>query len=382
MALPRRRLRRRARRLGARAGRWPSAAPRCSVPARVASRPPALGGDGCDAAPGIDPLEPAQHRARRGCPAAWCARSGIDLERPFACQVMRLDRWKDPHAGARGVPRSRARSPTCSSCSRRCSTGRQRRLAGARRRSPTTPRASEGVLLLTSYEGLGSLELGALQRLARVRLAALAARGLRPGRLRGAVEAHAGDRRPGRRRAAAGARRRRRLPDRRRRGRPRRACVELVRDPGARGRDGPRRPRARARALPRHARRSRASSRLLAEYRSGGMKVTLPDGTELELPDGATGADAAARDRRGPGPRGARASRWTASCATCPRRSPTARASRSSPPRDDDGLWLIRHDAAHVLADGGDGALPGRRRSRSARRSRTASTTTSSSPRA
>ena len=79
------------------------------------------------------------------------------------------------------------------------------------------------------------------------------------------------------------------------------------------------------------------------------MKVHLPDGTELELEDGASGADAARaigeglaraalgikvdgelRDLDAPLEDGANIEIVTA--------------------RDDDGLWLIRHDAAHVLA--------------------------------
>jgi threonyl-tRNA synthetase len=79
------------------------------------------------------------------------------------------------------------------------------------------------------------------------------------------------------------------------------------------------------------------------------MKVFLPDDSELELADGATGADAARaigeglaraalgvkvngelRDLGAPLEDGARIEVVTA--------------------RDDDGLWLIRHDAAHVLA--------------------------------
>ena len=36
------------------------------------------------------------------------------------------------------------------------------------------------------------------------------------------------------------------------------------------------------------------------------MKVSLPDGSPLELPDGATGADAARAIGAGPGPRSAR----------------------------------------------------------------------------
>src|SRR3954470_175584 len=79
------------------------------------------------------------------------------------------------------------------------------------------------------------------------------------------------------------------------------------------------------------------------------MRVFLPDGTELELDDGANGGDAARaigeglaraalgirvegelRDLEAPLEDGARIEIVTG--------------------RDEDGLWLIRHDAAHVLA--------------------------------
>ncbi len=81
------------------------------------------------------------------------------------------------------------------------------------------------------------------------------------------------------------------------------------------------------------------------------MTVELPDGSELELDDGATGADAAAaigprlasdalgvrvdgelRDLAAPLPDGARIEIVTADSG------------------DPDALWLVRHDAAHVMA--------------------------------
>src|SRR5919106_2641977 len=78
------------------------------------------------------------------------------------------------------------------------------------------------------------------------------------------------------------------------------------------------------------------------------MKVTLPDGSPLELPEGATGADAA----RAIGEGLARAALGVrqnghlrdldAPLAEGPVEIVTS--------RDDDGLWLLRHDAAHVLA--------------------------------
>ena len=78
------------------------------------------------------------------------------------------------------------------------------------------------------------------------------------------------------------------------------------------------------------------------------MKVTLPDGSELELADGATGADAARAIGEG-----------LARAALGVRQNGDLRdlgAPLEEGPleivtaRDDDGLWLIRHDAAHVLA--------------------------------
>jgi len=78
------------------------------------------------------------------------------------------------------------------------------------------------------------------------------------------------------------------------------------------------------------------------------MKVTLPDGSPLELPDGATGGDAA----RAIGAGLARAALGVrqngdlrdldAPLAEGPVEIVTA--------KDPDALWLIRHDAAHVLA--------------------------------
>jgi threonyl-tRNA synthetase len=78
------------------------------------------------------------------------------------------------------------------------------------------------------------------------------------------------------------------------------------------------------------------------------MKVTLPDGTPLELSDGATGADAARAIGEGLA-RAALGVRQNGNLLDLdapldegPLEIVTA--------RDSDGLWLIRHDAAHVLA--------------------------------
>ena len=80
------------------------------------------------------------------------------------------------------------------------------------------------------------------------------------------------------------------------------------------------------------------------------MHVVLPDGSDKELPDGASGADLAAAIGAGPGARGARRRRSTARCATSRVRSTTARRSTIVTSRDPESLELIRHDTAHVLA--------------------------------
>jgi trehalose synthase len=102
---------------------------------------------------------------------------GVDLDRPFLCQAMRFDRWQDPHEAIEAFGMARAESD-----------GLQLVLAGAleaddaagwRLVKEVTDYAGgePGLYVLTSYEGVGNLELGALQRLARIALV----RSLRPG---------------------------------------------------------------------------------------------------------------------------------------------------------------------------------------------------------
>ena len=80
------------------------------------------------------------------------------------------------------------------------------------------------------------------------------------------------------------------------------------------------------------------------------MQVTLPDGSPLELPDGATGADAARAI--GPGlARAALAVRDNGALRDLDAPLREHQEIRILTKRDgDDALELIRHDAAHVLA--------------------------------
>src|SRR5881398_3329463 len=79
------------------------------------------------------------------------------------------------------------------------------------------------------------------------------------------------------------------------------------------------------------------------------MQITLPDGNTLELPDGATGADAAAAI--GPGlARAALAVRVNGHVQDLSSRLDDGAPIEILTDRSPDALELIRHDAAHVLA--------------------------------
>src|SRR3954453_16043264 len=79
------------------------------------------------------------------------------------------------------------------------------------------------------------------------------------------------------------------------------------------------------------------------------MHVTLPDGTRLELADGATGADAAAAIGAGPA-RAAPAVQVDGEVRDLSRPLPDGAALEVVTERSPEALDLIRHDAAHVMA--------------------------------
>jgi threonyl-tRNA synthetase len=79
------------------------------------------------------------------------------------------------------------------------------------------------------------------------------------------------------------------------------------------------------------------------------MHATLPDGTRLELPDGATGADAAAAIGAGLA-RAALAVRVNGELRDLSRSLPDGAPINIVTNRSPEALELIRHDAAHVLA--------------------------------
>jgi trehalose synthase len=122
------------------------------------------------APPGIDPLDSRNLDLEARLPGRVVRPLGVDLDRPFVVQVVQLDRWDDPHAAIEAFRLAKAEEP-----------GLQLVLAGlldagaaddwrAAKEVSDYADGEEDVLLLTSYEGLGSLEVGALQRLARAAL--------------------------------------------------------------------------------------------------------------------------------------------------------------------------------------------------------------------
>jgi trehalose synthase len=120
------------------------------------------------AAPGIDPLSARNLELAPRLLGRLVRPHGVDLSRPFIFQPMRLDRWKDPHATIEAFALAKEELPQL-----------QLVIAGALDEAVTEEwRAakevsdyagtSEDVRLVTSYDRIGDVEIGALQRLARV----------------------------------------------------------------------------------------------------------------------------------------------------------------------------------------------------------------------
>jgi trehalose synthase len=119
-------------------------------------------------APGIDPLSPRNLDLAPGLAGRVVRPFGVDLSRPFVCQLMRLDRWKDPHATVEAFAAAREELPAL-------------QLVIAAALDPPDPQAWRAlheatdyagerpdVHVLTSYAGVGEVELCALQCLARL----------------------------------------------------------------------------------------------------------------------------------------------------------------------------------------------------------------------
>jgi trehalose synthase len=117
--------------------------------------------------PAIDPLGAANVDVPVRLAGRLLRSLGVDLERPFVCQVARLDPWKDPHAVIDAFDIAHDELPDL-----------QLVLAGAP--APDDPEGwrtfkeisdyasgHDDVHLVTAYTGAGNVEFGAIRRLAR-----------------------------------------------------------------------------------------------------------------------------------------------------------------------------------------------------------------------
>jgi trehalose synthase len=138
------------------------------VPGGQEGRPAALAGDRLHVAPpGIDPLDPRNLQLEDRLPGRVVRPLGVDLERPFCLQVLELDRWDDPHAAIDAFRLAKAEEPDLQLVLAALLDRAANESWQAAKEISDYAQDTDGVLLLTTYEGLGSLEVGALLLLAR-----------------------------------------------------------------------------------------------------------------------------------------------------------------------------------------------------------------------
>ncbi len=119
------------------------------------------------AAPGIDPLDPRNLELESRLPGRVVRPLGVDLERPFCLQVLELDRWDDPHAAIDAFRVAQEEEPDLQLVLAALLDRAATESWQAAKEISDYAEGTDDVLLLTTYEGLGSLEVGALLLLAR-----------------------------------------------------------------------------------------------------------------------------------------------------------------------------------------------------------------------
>ena len=119
-------------------------------------------------APGIDPLRPRNAELAPHMAGRLLRRLGADLDRPLCAQLMRLDRWKDPHQALEAFALAREELPQLQFVLA-CELGANGEAWPAVKEISDYAAGQEDLHLLTSYAGnLGNLELGALNQLSRL----------------------------------------------------------------------------------------------------------------------------------------------------------------------------------------------------------------------
>ena len=119
-------------------------------------------------APGIDPLAPRNAELEPLIAGRALRQLGLDLDRPLCSQLMRLDRWNDPHSTLEAFALVRQELPELQLVIG-CELGSGPNGWSAVKEISDYASGLEEVHVLTSYSGrLGNIELGALNQLSRL----------------------------------------------------------------------------------------------------------------------------------------------------------------------------------------------------------------------
>jgi trehalose synthase len=132
--------------------------------------PPNLGGDVRAIAPAIDPLGPKNMDMPMRLAGHVLRSLGIDLTRPLVCHVSRLDRWKDPHGVIDAFAQAKQSLPELQLVLVGALPGEGPQDFRIAREVDDYAAGIDDVRVMTSYTGVGEVEVGALQRVARVSL--------------------------------------------------------------------------------------------------------------------------------------------------------------------------------------------------------------------
>jgi trehalose synthase len=132
--------------------------------------PPNLGGDVRAIAPAIDPLGPKNMDMPMRLAGHVLRSLGIDLTRPLVCNVSRLDRWKDPHGVIDAFAQAKQLVPDLQLVIVGALPGEGPQDFRIAREVADYAAGIDDVRVMTTYTGVGEVEVGALQRVARVSL--------------------------------------------------------------------------------------------------------------------------------------------------------------------------------------------------------------------
>jgi trehalose synthase len=132
--------------------------------------PPNFGGDVRPIAPAIDPLGPKNMDMPMRLAGHVLRSLGIDLTRPLVCNVTRLDRWKDPHGVIDAFAQAKKTVPELQLALVGALPGEGPQDFRIAREVADYAAGIDDVRVMTSYTGVGEVEVGALQRVARVSL--------------------------------------------------------------------------------------------------------------------------------------------------------------------------------------------------------------------